>query len=70
MTSEAKTVSTVDLSNLAWRRSSRSGQGSGNNCVEVAFIGPGVAVRDSKNPTAGTLTFPAGGWTSLLHTNS
>jgi hypothetical protein len=32
-----------------WRKSSRSGSGSGNNCVEVAFAGPAVAVRDSKD---------------------
>jgi len=38
MTIEAIKVSTVDLSRLAWRKSSRSGQdGSNGNCVEVAF---------------------------------
>jgi hypothetical protein len=38
MTIEAINVSTVDLSRLAWRKSSRSGQdGSNGNCVEVAF---------------------------------
>ncbi len=38
MTIEAITVSTVDLSRLAWRKSSRSGQnGSNGSCVEVAF---------------------------------
>lgn len=35
--SEAITVSTVDLSGLAWRKSTRSGGGSNTNCVEVAF---------------------------------
>lgn len=35
---EAITLSTVDLSGLAWRKSSRSGQDASNgNCVEVAF---------------------------------
>jgi hypothetical protein len=33
-----------------WRKSSYSG--SGNNCVEVRTSHPGIAVRDSKNPTA------------------
>jgi hypothetical protein len=38
MTIEAIKVSTVDLSRLTWRKSSRSGQnGSNGNCVEVAF---------------------------------
>jgi hypothetical protein len=41
---------TVDSSH--WRKSSFSG-GNGGNCVEVA---PSGAVRDSKNPTGGTLT--------------
>ena len=34
---EAITLSTVDLSGLAWRKSSRSGQHTNGNCVEVAF---------------------------------
>jgi hypothetical protein len=58
-------VSTVDLSGLEWRKSSRSGQGSGGSCVEVAFAGPAVAVRDSKRPAAGMLAFPAAGWAQL-----
>lgn len=38
MTIEAITVATVDLSQLDWRKSSRSGQDHTNgNCVEVAF---------------------------------
>ncbi len=46
-----------------WHKSSRSGQdGSNGACVEVAFTGPAVAVRDSKRPAAGTLAFPADGW--------
>lgn len=60
-------MSTVDHTRLAWRKSSRSGgTGSGGDCVEIAFAGPAVAVRDSKNPTAGTLTVPAAGWHSFL----
>lgn len=38
MTIEAINLSTVDLSSLAWRKSTRSGQdGSNGACVEVAF---------------------------------
>ncbi|WP_078910520.1 DUF397 domain-containing protein [Streptomyces sp. NRRL S-87] len=32
-----------------WRRSSFCG-GGGNNCVEVAPLGPRIGVRDSKRP--------------------
>ncbi|WP_067794559.1 DUF397 domain-containing protein [Actinomadura formosensis] len=39
----------MDLSNVAWRRSSRS-TSSGGNCVELADVAGAVAVRDSKDP--------------------
>jgi hypothetical protein len=55
----------VDLSGLRWRKSSRSGQGTNGNCVEVAFAGPAVAVRDSKRPDGGVLAFPVTGWAQL-----
>ncbi|AZM77627.1 DUF397 domain-containing protein [Streptomyces sp. KPB2] len=41
-----------------WRRSSYSGEGDGNNCVEIATSAAHVAVRDSKAPARATLTFP------------
>jgi len=45
-----------------WRKSSYSGNGGGD-CVEVALNLPGVvAVRDSKNPDGGYLTFGASVW--------
>lgn len=57
---EAISVSIVDLSGLAWRKSSRSGQNGDNDaCVEVAFTGPAVALRDSKSPATGVLALPA-----------
>ena len=34
---EAIAMSTVDLSGARWRKSTRSGNGSNGNCVEVAF---------------------------------
>jgi hypothetical protein len=61
-------MSTVDHSGLTWRKSSRSGQGSDNACVEVAFAGPAVLVRDSKNPAAGALALPASTWSRLTFT--
>ncbi|GAB1511915.1 DUF397 domain-containing protein [Actinophytocola sp. KF-1] len=52
---------------LSWRKSSRSSQdGSNGNCVEVAFDGRSVAVRDSKSPDQGMLVLPEAGWTSFL----
>lgn len=42
-----------DLSNAAWRKSSRSTQSG--ECVEVAGLAGVVAVRDSKNPAGGVL---------------
>ncbi|HTF12416.1 MAG TPA: DUF397 domain-containing protein [Asanoa sp.] len=46
----------TDLSDLRWRKSSRS---SGNNgaCVELAWLG---VVRDSKNPTGPALAVDLG----------
>ncbi|MCG5215281.1 DUF397 domain-containing protein [Streptosporangium sp. KLBMP 9127] len=49
-----------DLSNADWRTSSLSG-GNGE-CVEVAFVGQHVAVRDSKNPDGAVLFFTPGEW--------
>jgi Domain of unknown function (DUF397) len=50
----------------AWRKSSYSG--GGNNCLEVAAAGgtAAIAVRDSKNPDGGYLTFGAGAWTAFV----
>ncbi|MCZ9352936.1 DUF397 domain-containing protein [Streptomyces mutabilis] len=41
-----------------WRKSSYSGPGDGNECVEIATSTTCVAVRDSKHPTRATLSFP------------
>ncbi|MEU2335575.1 DUF397 domain-containing protein [Streptomyces sp. NPDC013172] len=43
-----------------WRKSSHSGEGDGNNCVEIATTPTRTAVRDSKAPARATLSFPAG----------
>jgi hypothetical protein len=53
-----------DLSDMRWKKSSRSG--AGNNCVEVADLpADGHAVRDSKNPTGPALMFPAAVWAAF-----
>jgi len=41
-----------------WRKSSRSGPGDGDSCVEIANTRTLIAIRDSKNPAHGTLAFP------------
>lgn len=56
----------VAFVNAVWRKSSRSSGASNANCVEVASAGPVVGVRDSKNPTAATLAFPAVRWAFFL----
>jgi hypothetical protein len=49
-----------------WRKSSYSGPGDGNECVEVATTPARIAVRDSKAPARATLTFPTGAFTPFI----
>ncbi|WP_439943593.1 DUF397 domain-containing protein [Streptomyces sp. BBFR115] len=49
-----------------WRKSSYSGGGDGNNCVEIATSPTRAAVRDSKAPARATLTFPAAAFTDFV----
>ncbi|MYX42346.1 DUF397 domain-containing protein [Streptomyces sp. SID89] len=51
-----------------WRKSSYSGGGDGNNCVEIATSPTRAAVRDSKAPARATLTFPAAAFLTFLET--
>ncbi|BCL18090.1 DUF397 domain-containing protein [Micromonospora sagamiensis] len=54
-----------DLAEAQWCKSTRSGDNNGN-CVEVATNLPGiVAVRDSKDPAGGVLTFPTPTWAAF-----
>jgi len=56
----------VDLSQAAWRKSSRS-VGNQDNCVEIAMNLPGVvAIRDSKNPHGGAHTVTPRTFRALL----
>lgn len=48
-----------------WRKSSYSSS-HGQNCVEVADLPSGTAVRDTQNRKAGHLTFIASEWSALL----
>jgi hypothetical protein len=55
----------VDLSKAQWRKSARSGPYS-DNCVEVAFVGSAIAVRDSKDPAGPVLVFTPGEWDAFV----
>ncbi|WP_424642883.1 DUF397 domain-containing protein [Embleya sp. AB8] len=48
---------------LAWRKSSYSGAQS--ECVEVAPIENATAIRDSKDPSVGTLAVNEISWAAL-----
>ncbi|MGW7239981.1 DUF397 domain-containing protein [Streptomyces sp. NPDC054804] len=49
-----------------WRKSSYSGGGDGNNCLEIATRPTHISIRDSKAPTRATLTFPVTAFTPFL----
>ncbi|CAL9275524.1 MULTISPECIES: DUF397 domain-containing protein [Streptomyces] len=51
---------------LRWRKSSFSGGGDGNTCVEIAPLATRVAIRDSKDPSQGTVTVPLEAFTALV----
>lgn len=49
-----------------WQKSSFSGSGDGNACVEIANLHTRVAIRDSKDPTQGTVSFPPGAFSAFI----
>ncbi len=55
----------MDRDMYEWRKSSYSAQSEGN-CVEVATLPNGVAVRDSKDPNGPVLRFTAQEWRAFL----
>ena len=55
-----------DLSSALWRKSSYSSQNG--QCVEIARLSQGVAVRDSKDPEGGKLLVDSASWRHFLHT--
>jgi hypothetical protein len=46
-----------------WRKSSAS---QSDDCVEVAFVGHSILVRDSKDPAGPFLTFTPAEWSAFL----
>ncbi|WP_369224048.1 DUF397 domain-containing protein [Streptomyces sp. R39] len=51
---------------MNWRKSSYSGGGDGDACVEVAVLPTRIAVRDSKAPTRAALTFTVSTFVALV----
>jgi hypothetical protein len=51
---------------VRWQKSSYSGGGDGNTCVEIADLGAHIAIRDSKVPSRATLTFPTATFTPFI----
>ncbi|NYT95738.1 DUF397 domain-containing protein [Salinispora sp. H7-4] len=58
-------MSTSDAAVLTWCKSSRS-SANGSDCVEVAGLGEGLAVRDSKDPAGPVLVFGPLAWASFV----
>ena len=59
-------MSTHQLNDAVWRKSSRSNGSGGNNCVEVAFLDTAVAVRDSKDRSGPALMFTQAEWVAFV----
>jgi hypothetical protein len=51
---------------MNWRKSTYSGGGQGDTCVEIAELPARIAVRDSKAPARATLSFPTPAFTALI----
>ena len=51
----------MDVTGVAWRKSSYSGD-NGGACVEAGAVGPAVAVRDSTHRDGPQLAFAADAW--------
>ena len=49
-----------------WKKSSRSNGNGGNNCVEVALLDDGAAVRHSKDPAGPALIFTNAEWAAFV----
>ena len=52
----------------SWRKSSYSGPGDGDSCVEISTHPTHTAIRDSKTPARAILTFPTAAFTTFVDT--
>ncbi|WP_017590286.1 DUF397 domain-containing protein [Nocardiopsis ganjiahuensis] len=59
-----------DCVEVARFRKSSYSSGRQENCVEVADLPTGVAIRDTQNREAGHLSFSAFEWSALLKTEA
>lgn len=55
----------MDEQGVTWRKSSYSGT-NGGGCVEVGWAADIALVRDTKNPTGGTLHVAPAEWSALV----
>ncbi|WNV82254.1 DUF397 domain-containing protein [Umezawaea sp. Da 62-37] len=55
----------AQLDGARWRKSSRTNGGNDAQCVELACLAEGAAVRDSKHPGP-ALLFPANAFAAFL----
>jgi hypothetical protein len=58
-------IKDIDLSEVVWHKSTRSGAHA-DNCVEVAFVGGAIVVRDSRNPDGAQLVFTPNEWDAFV----
>ncbi|MEO7196370.1 MAG: DUF397 domain-containing protein [Pseudonocardiaceae bacterium] len=59
-------MTTPDFAHAVWRKSTHSGD-NGGQCVELAFLGTAVGLRDSKDKANGPiLTVTPGEWAAFL----
>ncbi|MEU6222653.1 DUF397 domain-containing protein [Streptomyces sp. NPDC047042] len=49
-----------------WQKSTFSGGAEGNACVEIADLRTRIAIRDSKEPARGALSFPTLAFTTFI----
>ncbi|MCM1968770.1 MULTISPECIES: DUF397 domain-containing protein [unclassified Streptomyces] len=49
-----------------WQKSSHSGSGDGNNCVEITLLRGHIAIRDSKDRARAPLSLPADVFTAFI----
>ncbi|WP_345668766.1 DUF397 domain-containing protein [Streptomyces similanensis] len=49
-----------------WHKSTYSGGGDGDTCVEIAALPARIAIRDSKAPARAVLSVPAASFASFI----
>lgn len=56
----------VDSSGLRWRKSSASSSSNNNDCVEIAWSGGVVLVRNSRDRAGARLAVPTASWATFV----